>query len=460
MITASMPTLSIESRLNLLIGALLVLALAGNVLAIVWSAGPRIGAENGSILRLTHQTVERSLAGIGTSANPARDIAALLNRLSDIRHAKVSFEPLIPGYTQASAEPREAKNGSVPRWFAKLVSTERPPIRIPVNSADNRIGTLVIAANPGDEIAEIWSAVAETATTGLALIVAVFALTTLAVRHALMPIHNLGAALNDMQSGKYGVELATTGPPELAKISGKLNGLAQALSRTTQENSRLAGEIICIEDRERRELARELHDEFGPYLFAIRANVTALKVIVGSERTARFDKDLAAKCEAALDQISALQQVNRRVLKRLRPPALTELGLEGALQGLVAQWRESHPDVSINLNTALPSSPINETAQLTVYRVVQEGLTNAFRHANASRIDVSVAAGPAQTVRLTVQDDGSGLIEGSRPGIGLSGMEERVWALGGTMKVDNNPTGGLKLDVELPMTSGAASPAT
>ena len=457
---AALPSLSIETRLNLLIGALLVLALAGNVLAIIWSAGPRIGAENASILRLTRQTVERSLSGIGNSADPARDIANLLDRLTDIRHARVMFEPLTPGFARASIEPPEGLSGGVPHWFAALVSTERPPVRIPVNTADKRLGTLVIAPNPGDEIAEIWAAVTETATTGLALIAAVFALTTLAVRQALMPIHNLGRALSAMQGGNYGVELATTGPPELAGISGKVNDLAEALTRTTRENSRLTGEIISIEDRERRELARELHDEFGPYLFAIRANITALQAIAGRAGTPPDKPALAAKCEAALDQIGALQQVNRRVLQRLRPPALAELGLDGALRGLVAQWRENHPSVTIALDTVLPPSPLDETAQLTVYRVVQEGLTNAFRHANASHIAVGVECGTNGTLHLSVQDDGTGLTEGSRPGFGLSGMEERVWALGGTMKVTNSPTGGLRLDVELPVASGSPPPAT
>lgn len=441
------PPLSIEARLNLLIGALLVLALMANVLAIVASAGPRIRAENESIVKLTRQTVDRSIRGIATSLDPVRDIAALIDRLSDVRHARVSFEPLAPGFERAPAEPVPAPASSAPDWFARLVSSDHPPVHIPLNAAYQRLGTIVIAANPGDEIAEIWDAVKETAATGLALFATVFALTTLAVRQALMPIHNLGGALSEMQGGNYGVELATTGPPELAGISAKVNDLAHALTRTKCENSRLAGEIISVEDRERRELARELHDEFGPYLFAIRANVTAL-LAAGDLRPA-----MSGKCEAALEQISALQQANRRVLQRLRPPALAELGLEGALKGLVAQWLENRSEVEITLDTGLGDAALDDTAELTVYRVVQEGLTNAFRHANASRIAVRIAAHSPATLHIKVADNGSGLADGSTRGFGLSGMSERVWALGGTMSLTNGADGGLVLDVELPVSA-------
>lgn len=441
-----MPQLPIRTRLNLLIGALLLLALAANIAVIAWSAGPRIRAEDDSIVKLTRQTVEHALGDLAASSDPARDIASLLDRLSGVRHARVFLEPAA-GQGEAHFAVKPAiRDARVPAWFARLVYADRPAVRVPATVAGRPLGTIVIAPNPADEIAEIWQAVRQTASGGLVLIAAVFALTTLAVRQALMPIQDLGQALSLMEKGNYAVQLAPTGPPELAAISAKVNDLAAALARTRRENSALAEQIITLEDHERRELARELHDEFGPYLFAIRANLTALLAQAGA------DASMTRKCAATLDHVSAVQQLNRRVLQRLRPPALAELGLEGALQGLVALWRENHPKVAISLDADVAGLALDDTTQLTVYRVVQEGLTNALRHAQASRIDITAApARAAGRLCITVKDDGSGLPRGTQPGFGLSGMSERVWALGGTMTMADNAGRGLLLAVELPL---------
>ena len=442
-----MPQLSIKTRLNLLIGALLVLALCANVLVIIWSAGPRIKAEDDSIIGLTRQTVDRALAELQSSPDPARDLANLLDRLSGVRHAQVSLERPDGSTTNPPVVKPRPK---VPSWFAGLVYLDRQPLRVTAKLGTTHLGTLVIASNPGDEIAEIWDAVFETLTSGLVLIGVVYALTSLAVRHALMPVQNLGRALRLMQGGDYRVELARTGPPELAEISGKLNELAAVLDRTRGDNSRLAEQMISVQDHERRELARELHDEFGPYLFAIRANVTAL--LSEAERAATPDAALRAQtCTKTLDQIRALQQLNRGVLQRLRPPALSELGLDGALRGLIAQGREHHQGVAITLDDATIPDGIDDTSQLTIYRVVQEGLTNALRHANATRVEIAIGVASPSQLTVTVTDNGTGLSGNLKPGFGLSGMSERVWALGGTLSVTPEPNGGVVLCATLPL---------
>ncbi len=448
-----MPQLSIRARLNLLIGALLLLALAANVAVIVWSAGPRIRAEDDSIVRLTQQTIERALGELQISNDPARDLAALLDRLSGVRHARVNLEP--PAGSVAKLPARHVLSGNdVPAWFAQFLHTTPATVRVPVFHKGNALGAIVIASNPGDEIAEIWDAVVGTLTGGLALITAVFALTTLAVRQALMPMQNLGSALRLMQGGNYQVELAKTGPPELAEISGKLNDLAATLGRTRDDNARLTEQIISLEDNERRELARELHDEFGPYLFAVRANLTSLMTDAAAD-TSPAAVARTKKCAAALEQVSALQQLNRRVLQRLRPPALDELGLDGALRGLIANWRDNNAEVGISLQNEAIAHELDQTTQLTVYRVVQEGLTNAFRHAHASHIGVAIHAASPQRLVVRVADNGTGLAGGIEPGFGLSGMRDRVRALGGTILMANNPDGGFALTVELPLGSHA-----
>jgi two-component system, NarL family, sensor histidine kinase UhpB len=440
--------LSIRTRLNILVGTLLVLALVTNVLAIIWSAGPRIRAEDESIVRLTRRAVESGLAALPPTGDQEAALAALIEPLNGLRHVNVYRElsssgPALP---PPQADPAV---GRVPDWFIRLLGHDRPFIKVKVPSIGAAAGFVVIESSPSDEISEIWEAMTETLTGGLALIGAVFALTSFAVHQALAPIDKLSEGLKQLQGGDYEVRVPMAGPPELADISAKLNTLAAALKRTRSDNARLAEQIIWVEDDERRELARELHDEFGPYLFSIRATLTAL--LSDAQRDGATDRML--KCTNLLDQVSEVQQLNRRVLQRLRPPALSELGLDGALLGLVTGWRTSHPHVTITLETAGLDSHIGETTSLTVYRVVQEGLTNALRHAGASLIAITVIPYTPVTLTVRVADNGSGISEANKPGFGLSGMSERVWALGGTMTVSNGPIGGLMLQAELPLST-------
>ena len=149
---------------------------------------------------------------------------------------------------------------------------------------------------------------------------------------------------------------------------------------------------------------------------------------------------------AILEQVNALQQFNRRVLERLRPVGLAELGLGEALEALRRHWSESHPDVAIQTRISRLLGDTGETADLTIYRVVQEALTNVFRHANATLVDVTIEpAGPPKSPRdcalVRVRDNGRGLTPGHKLGLGLTGMRERILALGGSLTVASGERG-------------------
>src|ERR1700709_2839182 len=150
------------------------------------------------------------------------------------------------------------------------------------------------------------------------------------------------------------------------------------------------------------------------------------------------------------EQINALQQFNRRVLERLRPVGLAELGLAEAIGALLRLWSTSHPEVVIETAISESLGEPGETAELTIYRIIQEALTNVFRHADATRIDVTIGPAdlPSATTRgrlwsvlVRVRDNGSGLLRDHKLGHGLVGMRERVLALGGTVTVTSADSG-------------------
>jgi two-component system sensor histidine kinase UhpB len=268
------------------------------------------------------------------------------------------------------------------------------------------------------------------------------------VSRALAPIKTLSLAMAKIETGDYDTRVRPEGPPELTAICDKLNHLAATLGDAVDDKRRLAERVVSLQDVERKEIARELHDEFGPYLFALRAHASALtRIADASEPNAAVSRKHGG---AILEQVNALQQSNRRVLERLRPVGLTELGLREALRALLRLWSESHPDVVIEAAISSSLGETGETADLTIYRIVQEALTNVFRHANATQVNVTVeptasAAGGAQGGRgcalVRVRDNGSGLRPDHKLGFGLTGMRERILALGGSLTIVSEGSG-------------------
>jgi two-component system sensor histidine kinase UhpB len=274
------------------------------------------------------------------------------------------------------------------------------------------------------------------------------------VGRALAPIETLSEAMTKIESGGYDTRVKPDGPPEFAAICDKLNHLAAALGAAVDDKRRLAERVVSLQDVERKEIARELHDEFGPYLFALRAHAGALmRITDASEPNVEM---LRKRGSAILEQIDALQQSNRRVLERLRPVGLTELGLREALGALLRLWGESHPGVVIETAISPSLGETGETADLTIYRIIQEALTNVFRHANATHVNVTVETSEAGATHgsrgyalVRVRDNGSGLRPDHKLGLGLTGMRERILALGGSLTVASG-SGGVTVEAVVP----------
>jgi two-component system sensor histidine kinase UhpB len=305
----------------------------------------------------------------------------------------------------------------------------------------------VITSHPTDEIAEIWDGIVTQLEVGSAIAAALLLITMAVVNRALQPIKSLADAIASLEAGRYDTRVRPSGSPELAAICSKLNHLASVLETAVEDKRHLAERVVSLQDIERKEIARDLHDEFGPYLFALRAHASSLTQLAGASEP---DLDaLRMQVDAISDQVNALQQFNRRVLERLRPVGLAELGLADALAALLRLWRETHPRVVIETSISPSPHARGETAELTIYRIIQEALTNVFRHARATRVDITVEPvtprrpGTVETEATLVRvcDNGAGLPVDHRQGFGMIGMRERVLALGGTMTVASSNRG-------------------
>ena len=436
--------ISLQRRLALIFGTLLLIWLVADVARILVEAGPRARAETRSASRITKAFVETALANLQDSPEPERAIVGLVRNLQYLRHVRVGYgdQSLLSSLYTAANEPSHA-----PEWFRGLVNAPVEVATIPVVFKERSLEPVIVVADPSDVIDEIWAAAKTEAATGAALALAVLLATSFFLSRSLRPLQLAGATLARLKAGDFNARAQESGSPEFVDIAARINDLARALGALSAENSQLIERLFDAHDQERKAIAGELHDEIGPHLFALRANASILAARLtgeGEERRAAI---------AIRDQIEALQRHNRRILVNLRPAALEDLGLIAALEALVEQWRRAEPGVTIDLSASERIAKLGPRASLMAYRFVQEALTNAFRHSGARRIEATLAyesiasalnpRDPALAgLRIRVCDDGSGMAEDSPDGMGLRAMRDRVKMLGGDVAIRSGAGGG------------------
>ncbi len=440
--------LSLRARLNTLLAVVMVLGLVINIARLLLEAAPRVAAEDQSVVRLARGFVEPLVSDLNEAVDPEARLDRIVEGLKQLRHVSITREPdaARSGAPAVASAGDKGEPEQVPDWFVTLIHPEQTTVAVPIAANGRSLGSLVITSHPTDEIAEIWDGIVTQIEVGSAIAAALLLVTMTVVNRALEPIQSLAGAMTSIEAGRYDTRVKPGGSPELGAICRKLNHLASVLETTVEDKRQLAERVVSLQDAERKEIARDLHDEFGPYLFALRAHASSLTRLADTPQP-----DLAGLRKhigAMTDQVNALQQSNRRVLERLRPVGLAELGLADALAALMRLWREAYPAVVIETSIAPSLGPRGETAELTIYRVVQEALTNVFRHARATRVDITVEPAPRQTgagetaaIMVSVRDNGAGLPADHKQGFGMLGMRERVLALGGTMTVASTDHG-------------------
>ncbi len=283
-----------------------------------------------------------------------------------------------------------------------------------------------------------------------------------AQRRALAPLRDIVHAITRFERDDYAHRLPPMPTFELDTIARSLNHLAGALTHTEKVRRALSLKVLTLQEDERARLARELHDELGQVLAAMRADIAyLLRKTANDAVLLDVVQDLSNHCERIQLEVCDL-------LDRLRPHGLTPGGgpvlLERMLHDLVNSWR-AHPGQSIDfsLEIALHGEPLPDALAVSLYRMTQEALTNVVRHAHATRVRIHLTTGTDGEAHWTVEDDGIGipvLARALQHSNGLSGIQERVWAHGGQIVMSHArqhaPRKGLRLHARF--RRGAALP--
>jgi two-component system, NarL family, sensor histidine kinase UhpB len=419
--------LSLRTRLFLPLGIMFAVALLVGGVALQIFAPIQLMDENAPAQRSTRVVADALNAALRTSANPQATLDAFVQALGTSE--AIQFRPA--GSNAPIHPPVEVRTplGRVPCWFIEIIGVPAIGASFPVTIGGNRIGDIVFSPDLSADIFEKWIAFLAIACSGAALMVLTGLVAYFTAGSALRPLRNLGEGLTRMRNGDYDRLIPASGPPEIRQSCEEANELARTLSRLSQDNRSLLRQIVSLQDDERRDVARELHDELGPLLFGIRANTVALLEAMPGDK-----EGLGSPAKGILESVEALQQANRRVLDRLRPLHIQELGLEKSIQTLLQNARSQAPDLKLTAHIDPRLNAIDGLLSQTVYRVIQEGVTNVLRHAKARSMNVEAVLRDRQLI-IEISDNGIGFPANRVFGRGLTGMQERVRALSGTLEL-------------------------
>lgn len=270
----------------------------------------------------------------------------------------------------------------------------------------------------------------------------------------------LAAAAQEVGKGDYTIKIPVEAADEVGRTASAFNYMvtevsnrtrqleaAEAQSRTLlAENRNLVHTSLNVQEEERKYLARELHDELGQCITAIQADAESIH-----DLSRDGDTRIKTSASAILDVSSRIYEVVHSMMQRLRPGILDDLGLVEALKDAIDAWQERNPDIHCLFNVSGDLASLGERINITVYRIVQECLTNITKHAQAENVTIALSR-TTDRLLLDIKDDGQGMdVTLPRSGLGLIGMRERVESLGGKFSLDAREGEGLSIMISVPL---------
>ncbi|SMG54443.1 LapD/MoxY N-terminal periplasmic domain-containing protein [Paracoccus sp. J56] len=406
---------------------------------LILNARQAVQEETESAFRLAHEAAVRRLPPSHGGRDTMAEAIGLAEEIDGLRHVSARILDPEGRPLQHRAHGQFRSQASAPQWFSALMTPPLVEALVPITHYPNVLGMLRVAADPTDEIAEVWSdfsiILPVLFLAGLAMVGLAFLMTTLLTRR----LQSVQAAMSQMQDGRLSVRAPDDRLTEFADLAAGVNALTSHLQAERAENDLLQARLISSSEAERSRIALDLHDEMGPQLFALRAAVSHAQAMIADlpDRPAALDETLdAIACHAVEVQRSA-----RTAINDLRPMLLGEASLIELLAELVTGFRDvaSETRVVLDIDPEVEGSSLGELAELSIYRFVRESVLNAIRHGRATLVRVSLETMPDEPRQIVVRvtDNGKGPEpgpSGDRPplGFGQIGIQDRARAFGAT----------------------------
>jgi len=430
----------LHTRLLFGIGTVTLVALLVSLLVPLESIRGDVARETDASMQLAQLLLDVQHAIGNAKGSAAARFAATdeIHRAGDLRHVRVSLVD-DTGALLATSPAAEPQVGFITR---ALLSSGAPATLVyPVSYHAVPLGELRVSSNPLSEFAEIEQRVGEDlallALTLLALSAAIYWM----VRRGLQPIAHVQAALANLQAGHLETRLPRFKLKDVDDISLRFNQCATAMEEAAAQRRALTRRVIEAEEEERKRLARELHDELGQSLTAIK--VDAAYIV----REAAHSSPKILDSALSIEKLSTdIMELIRSMLARLRPYGLETVGLRETLQDLVNGWQVRVADrFQCSLEISGNVDGLAADLNMTLYRLIQECLTNAVKHSRARKIHFQLSLRENRVVLEVTESQTTGNAAATKAsGTGLLGMRERVEAHGGELTLDLDPALSLR----------------
>lgn len=431
--------MSIRALINLRIIASLILILVFSGIIAIWQARISVEKEVRSSINFAFQMIE---FGLNQDSLDSNDIALWIdniNSMQQVRHLDVHIGNNKKTEKNSTLSNANEQEESAPQWFVKAVMIDFLTHNHDIRIADGSVKPIVITANPMDEINEAWSETKIFFWTIVFMSAIIFLTINLVFNSMLRAVSTILHVLRQVERGYFDQVLPPFKISEFNAIAVEINGMSNALNTARKNYQALALRTMQIQETERKDMSRELHDEMGQSLTAIKAMAVTCK---------EPSSDVNAITSSIINICDHLSVVVRSMMKTLHPLSLSELGLGASLSELVREWERCSETLHFDLNYDACLESLNSDIAIHVYRIVQECLTNVVKHANASKVNIVVIK-RNDKVNISISDNGQGK-QSNTPGFGLLGMRERAENLGGTFSLETPKNSGVKVVVQLP----------
>jgi signal transduction histidine kinase len=365
----------------------------------------------------------------------------------------------IPGI-EALASTHHGQMVATPQGYRYLVA-------VPLHGAD---GLLVAVALPYQRVMNQANQAFTRTLVGLGLLTAftILAVFLAAEIGILRSLRSLARVAQRLGTGDLAARARIPrGHGELAALASSFNSMAEALEAWHNQAlmgqarlRQLATRLQEVREAESARIARELHDEMGQLLTSVRIGLSRLTATCPNAAATDCAQQLATRVAELDTLINEAIGAVRRIATELRPVVLDKLGLTAAI-AWQAREIEARSDLAVTVEADPIDGLLDEKSAITIFRIVQEALTNALRHARAQLVTIELTR-QAESIVLIVSDDGIGIPpESTRPGtsLGIIGIQERAMLIGATVAVSGHPGVGTRLEVRIPLTAPATSPA-
>jgi two-component system sensor histidine kinase UhpB len=449
----------LHTRLLLGILAVTLFALLVSVLVPLASLRGDVSRETDASMQLANLLlgIDATIRSSDSASSAAAGAARALREAHHLRHVSLVF--VGADGAAVAGTPNDTPPGG---WLARTFlprGTERV-LTYPLAYQGETLGALRVRSNPLAEFEEFEDRVMSSiALLGVAILIMAVSLYWM-VRRGLRPVGQINAALTRLAAGELDTRLPHFRLKDLDEICDRFNHCADALKEAALSRRELTRRLLDVEEEERTRLARELHDELGQSLTAIK--VDAAYIV----RAAAGREPQIEACAQGIEVLSGqVMELTRGMLARLRPHGLETVGLRESLKELISSWEARVAErFSCSLTMSEAVDALTPELNIALYRLVQECLTNAVRHSQARSVAIRLSAEPRASaelparVWLRVQESGiqTRATAPAANGMGLLGMRERVEALGGALKISAEGD-GLALEAWMPIGTAVAS---